>query len=122
MTVFVVILTLLLPSVAQAQGRVLADYMARISPQDQVNSQGDRLDTAAAVLRQDRANFHRFDMADEEDEGDDVFTDAHERARFERLLSRGTARPDVRRAIVSGSPLVRVTVYATRADVEVIEP
>jgi hypothetical protein len=121
MRALTLILLLLLPVPALAQGRVLAEYTARIGPQDHVTSQGVRLDTAAAVLRQDRANYHRFDNADPEDEGDDVFDDAHERARFERLLSRGIARPQTLRAIVNATPLVRVTVYATRADVELIQ-
>lgn len=117
-----VFLALLVPATVVAQGRVLADYTARISAQDQVNSVGDRLETAAAILRQDRANYHRFDQADAEDEGDDVFDNRHERGRIERLMSRGVVRPDTARAIVNGTPLVRVTVYATRMDVEVIEP
>ena len=106
---------------AAAQGRVLADYTTRISESDKVNSQGDRLATVAAILRQDRANFHRFDQADPEDETDPFFTDPHERARIERLMSRGIVRPDVRRAIVNGTPLVRVTVYSTRLYAEIVE-
>lgn len=110
------------PSSTWAQGRVLAEYTARISEQDHFTSAGDRLDTAPAILRQDRANFHRFDQADAEDEGDAIFHDRHERGRFERLMSRGIVRPDTARAIINGTPLVRVTVYATRMNVEVIEP
>jgi hypothetical protein len=117
-----VALVLLASTAALAQGRVLTEYTTRIGPQDKVNSVGDRLETAAAILRQDRANYHRFDQADAEDEGDDVFDDRHERGRFERLMSRGVVRPDTARAIINGTPLVRVTVYATRMDVEVIEP
>lgn len=107
---------------ASAQGRVLAEYTARIGPDDHFNSAGDRLDTVAAILRQDRANMHRFDLADEEDESDDYFVDAQTRGLFEWLTSRGLARPDTRREIINGNPLVRVTVYERRADVEVLEP
>jgi len=117
-----VALVLLASTAALAQGRVLTEYTTRIGPQDKVNSVGDRLETAAAILRQDRANYHRFDQADAEDEGDDVFDDRRERGRFERLMSRGVVRPDTARAIINGTPLVRVTVYATRMDVEIIEP
>ncbi len=117
-----VALVLLASTAALAQGRVLTEYTTRIGPQDKVNSVGDRLETAAAILRQDRANYHRFDQADAEDEGDDVFDDRRERGRFERLMSRGVVRPDTARAIINGTPLVRVTVYATRVDVEIIEP
>lgn len=117
-----VALVLLASTAALAQGRVLTEYTTRIGPQDKVNSVGDRLETAAAILRQDRANYHRFDQADAEDEDDDVFDDRRERGRFERLMSRGVVRPDTARAIINGTPLVRVTVYATRMDVEIIEP
>ncbi|MEM1287348.1 MAG: hypothetical protein AAGH60_03250 [Pseudomonadota bacterium] len=104
-----------------AQGRLLAVYQARISEQDHRNSQGDRLSTVAGILRQDRANFHRFDQADPEDEIDDVFTTAEERARFEQLVSRGLVRTDTRRAILGGNPLIEVSVYSGRVDVVVLE-
>ncbi|MEQ8658734.1 MAG: hypothetical protein RIC24_15645 [Hyphomicrobiales bacterium] len=120
--VLAVLMPATVPSQVFAQGRVLTEYTTRISAQDKVNSRGDRLETAAAILRQDRANFHLFDQPDAEDEGDDVFHDRHERGRFERLMSRGVVRPDTARAIINGTPLVRVTVYATRMDVEILEP
>lgn len=122
MRFLIVALALLVPTVAQSQGRVLAEYTTRLSAQDHVNSRGDRLASVGAILRQDRANYHRFDQPDAEDEGDDFFDDQHERGQFERLLSRGIVRPDTRRAIINGTPLVRVTVYSTRASVEVVEP
>ncbi|MBV6657935.1 MAG: hypothetical protein KI785_09225 [Devosiaceae bacterium] len=104
-----------------SQGRLLESYTARLSAADHRTSEGVRHDTAAGVLRQDRANVHRFDAADEEDEVDSFFTDAQTRARFERLVARGLIRPDVRRAIINGTPLVRVTVYPTRVGVELLE-
>lgn len=107
---------------ASAQGRVLAEYTARIGPNDHFNSAGDRLETVAAILRQDRANMHRFDRPDEEDESDDYFIDPQTRGLFEWLVSRGLARADTRRAIINGNPLVRVTVYERRADVDILEP
>ncbi|MGD1885590.1 MAG: hypothetical protein ACFB01_00360 [Cohaesibacteraceae bacterium] len=108
------------PSTASAQ--LLADYTTRIGPHDKVNSQGDRLDSAAAILRQDRANVHRFNLADDEDETDTYFTTPEARRGFERLMSRGLVRSDTRTAIINGSPLVRVRAYPTRVDVELVEP
>lgn len=107
---------------ASAQGRVVAEYTARIGPDDHANSSGDRLTTVAAILRQDRANMHRFDLSDEEDESDDYFIDPQTRGLFEWLVSRGLVRADTHRAIINGNPLVRVTVYQRRADVEILEP
>lgn len=110
------------PSALQAQGRVLADYVTRISDNDKVSSQGIRHTDVGAILGQDRANMHRFDSADPEDESDGYFTDQETRALFGRLVSRGLVRPDVRRAIINGNPLVRVTAHPTRVYVELIEP
>jgi hypothetical protein len=107
---------------ALAQGEVVVVYQARIGPQDHVTSTGERLSSVAAILRQDRANFHRFDQPDSQDEGDSVFTTQEQRGRFERLVSRGIVRPAVRAAIIHANPLVQVTVYATRVDVELVEP
>lgn len=107
---------------ASAQGRVVAEYTARIGPEDHFNSAGDRLETVAAILRQDRANMHRFDQADDEDESDDYFVDPQTRGLFEWLVSRGLVRVDTQRAIINGNPLVQVTVFERRADVVVLEP
>ena len=107
---------------ALGQGVLVGEYTARIGPQDRVNSSGDRLDTVAAILRQDRANYHRFDQADAEDEGDPVFTTPDERGRFERLIARGVVTREARRAILAGTPLVRVRIYPTRVHVELVDP
>jgi hypothetical protein len=99
---------------ALAQGEVVVVYQARIGPQDHVTSTGERLSSVAAILRQDQP--------DSQDEGDSVFTTQEQRGRFERLVSRGIVRPAVRAAIIHANPLVQVTVYATRVDVELVEP
>ena len=111
---------LVLPVPARAQ--LLAQYTARLGAADHVTSSGTRLDTVAAILRQDRANLHRFGTPDPEDETDPVFVTAEARAGFERLVARGLVRPEVRRAIISATPLVRVSVYPTRVDVELLAP
>ena len=48
-------------------------YLARLGPADHFNSSGERLTSAAAIIRQDRANYHQFGKRDEEDDGDDFF-------------------------------------------------
>ena len=118
----VAFLVVLMASPALGQGVLLGEYTARIGPQDRVNSNGDRLDTVAAILRQDRANYHRFDQADAEDEGDPVFTTPYERGRFERLIARGVLTRDARRAILAGTPLVHVRIYPTRVHVDLADP
>ena len=94
-------------------------YRARLSEQDHFNSNGERLRTVAGVIRQDRANFHRFGMRDREDTDDDFFASADNRQRLEELLLRGTISGRDRAEILNGDPLVVVRVYRHYVDVEV---
>ena len=90
--------------------RLLESYVARLSERDHFNSNGQRLTTAAAIIRQDRANYHRFGIRDAEDEDDKFFADEGNRAILERLLEHGRAESGVISGIVNGNPLVRVEV------------
>jgi len=90
---------------------LLETYTARLSKRDHYNSSGTRLTSAAAIIRQDRANFHKFNKRDPEDENDRFFASADNRALMERQLNRGRSNPSVLRAIVRGTPLVQVSVY-----------
>lgn len=95
---------------AHAQ-QLLERYQARLSEQDHFNSSGQRLSTAAGIIRQDRANFHRFGKRDQEDETDRFFEASDNRTTLERLLDRGQADSGVISSIVNGTPLVRVEVW-----------
>jgi len=99
----------LAPAIAQDQP--LESYYARLSAQDHFNSQGRRLTTAAAIIRQDRANFHKFNRRDVEDESDRFFRIAANRARLEALIAEGQSTPDVLDRVVNGEPMVRVDIY-----------
>jgi len=98
------------PTLAQAQ-QLIASYVARLSAADHFNSNGERLTSAAAIIRQDRANFHRFGVRDPEDESDPFFADQDNRAALEQMLERGRAAPGVIDRVVNGTPLVRVEVH-----------
>jgi hypothetical protein len=91
--------------------QLLERYVAQLSERDHFNSSGQRLTTAAAIIRQDRANFHRFGLRDPADEDDTFFADEGNRAALERLLERGRAEPGVIARIVNGTPVVRVEVW-----------
>jgi hypothetical protein len=58
------------PSRAQ---QLIESYTAFLSEADHFNSNGQRLTSAAAIIRQDRANYYRFDRGDPEDESDRFF-------------------------------------------------
>jgi len=74
----------------------LCTYQARISEQDKYNSsgksllQGSKVSTAiaAAIIRQDRANYHELDKQDDEDQSDCVFADKGNRASLEKRLTK----------------------------------
>jgi len=49
-------------------GARLVDYIAVIGDRDLYNSKGEKLSSFEAVLHQDRANYHKTDLADRFDE------------------------------------------------------
>lgn len=91
---------------AQAQ-QLLDTYIAQISERDHFNSKGVRLWSAAAIIRQDRANFHRFGIRDPADQPDTFFADMGNRAKLERMIERG--RSDPRALNARSIPWVRAT-------------
>jgi hypothetical protein len=117
LALFGLIAALALPSLALAQ-EPSETYEARLSDADHYNSDGVRLATVAAIIRQDRANFHRFGVRDREDQDDAFFESAANRARLEALVARSHISPRTRRAILNGEPLVEVFVYSDWIEVE----
>src|SRR5688572_12316112 len=83
---------------------LLEDYLAVLSEQDHLNSKGGRLTEAAAIIRQDRANYHKFGRRDQGDENDEFFADAANREELERLLKQGTSDKDALDYIVKNTP------------------
>ncbi|MBW0000017.1 MAG: hypothetical protein JO015_13015 [Verrucomicrobia bacterium] len=107
--------------VAQMDGSApIESYVARLSARDHFNSNGQRLQSPAAIIRQDRANYYVYGYRDPEDEPDQFFSSKENRARLERLLERGTSTPEARRLVVNGTPLIRVEVYQNFVNVTII--
>ncbi|QUJ76502.1 hypothetical protein KDD17_16780 [Sulfitobacter albidus] len=95
---------------AAAQERKIGSYTAMIGPQDLVNSSGKRLTSAGAILAQDRANYHRFGIRQQGDQGDPWFGARGQRAAIPSLVQ----MPDwAAKRIVTQGAFVFVTVYAT---------
>jgi hypothetical protein len=103
-------LALCLPLPAAAQ-EVIGSYAAYIGQDDLYNSEGQRLREPWQILRQDRANFHRFGIAQLGDEWDPFFGDVDNRAAMEAMLRSGTITSLARRDIVGGDVTVYVTIY-----------
>lgn len=106
---------------AASADALLGSYVARISDDDKFASDGYALDTAAQMVRQDRANWHKFGRGDAEDENDPWFGSTASRARLEKMLNRpGAMSSKTRQAIARGNPVIQVDVFANSVKVEVI--
>ncbi|RWL75860.1 MAG: hypothetical protein EOR68_30965 [Mesorhizobium sp.] len=101
---------------------MLGSYVARISDRDHRASDGYPLSSAAQMVRQDRANWHKFHRRDGDDQGDAWFRSDGSRADLQRMLERGGAMSSAtRRAIVNGEPLIEVDVYSDSVRVSIVE-
>ncbi|HEY6839912.1 MAG: hypothetical protein QOG92_681 [Verrucomicrobiota bacterium] len=105
---------------AQILGQLVESYSARLSPRDHYNSNGERLRSAAAIIRQDRANFYVYGLRDDEDEPDPYFSSKGNRARLEQMLENGRTTPEAIYRVVNGTPLIRVDIYATGISVSIL--
>ncbi|UWQ21016.1 hypothetical protein [Jannaschia sp. W003] len=94
--------TALAPAAAPAQ--VMASYYATIGDEDRRNSRGARLADPAAVIQQDRANFHRFGIRHEGDHSDPFFANPDLRAQIPALYARGRRFGPMEQAILSPGP------------------
>lgn len=72
----------LAPPDARAQDQLLTQYVADLGPEDHVNSKGQRLGSFAALLAQDRANYHRFGIRHRSDGADPIFSSRAMRAQI----------------------------------------
>lgn len=109
-----------IPSPASAN-QYLDSYTARLSIDDHFNTEGERLQSAAAIIRQDRAHFHRFGIRDSEDTYDSVFGDIGNREILERMLNNGNTSETARQTVVNGTPLIKVDIYENSVDVFIID-
>ncbi|TJW04550.1 MAG: hypothetical protein E5W82_31005 [Mesorhizobium sp.] len=121
-TVAGLVLASLLGTNAAHADEMLGSYVARISYRDHHASDGYELDNAADMVRQDRANWHKFHRRDSDDENDVWFRTNDHRAGLQRRLERGgSMSASTRRAIVNGEPLIQVDVYSHSVRVSILE-
>ena len=95
-------------------------YVARLSARDHFNSNVQRLTSAAAIIRQDRANYYVYGIRDREDEPDTFFQSKENRALLEGLLEHGRSSPAAIDRVVNGTPLIRVDVYQNFITVSIV--
>lgn len=107
--IFAAIAATCLASGASAQDSRIGSYMAYLGPGDLVNSGGARLSDAAAIVAQDRANYHRFGIRHAQDDTDPWFASRGHRMAIPELVVMSQTTADV---IVRQGAIVAVTVYA----------
>ena len=117
-----VLTLLLLPILSLAQEDSTDDvfrlvYKARLSEKDHFSSSGKRLKTAIAVLRQDRANFHVFNIKDAEDESEESFKNIESREYMEKTIY---IPPKVEKVILNGTPVIKVEIVGDGGGVSLI--
>ncbi|ADZ70005.1 hypothetical protein [Polymorphum gilvum] len=103
----------------RAQGGLLEVYVAFLGPADHYNSRGARLTEPWQIIRQDRANFHRFGIRDPGDQGDRFFASANNRERMERMILNGYIDPSAAWRIVNENVWIRVEIYPNSVNVTV---
>ncbi len=101
LSVVAAVVVLALPTLLRAQDLV-DSYVAVIGERDLYNSNGTRLTQPAQILRQDRANYHRFGIRQPGDDGDDLYGLKANRARMETLIQRGGLDSHTAQALVNG--------------------
>lgn len=103
-----------------ANAEYLGTYYARLGVSDHFNSHGSRLWNTAAIIRQDRFNYHVRGIQDLDDTGDYFFDNKENRDKLEAMLRRGYISRAARRAILNGTPTIRVKIYRDHIIVKII--
>lgn len=84
-------------------------FVAKLSAQDRVNSSGEALKSVAAIIQQDRANYHKWNKRDPEDTSDGgLFSSAKARAELGAELAKVKIPESLRKKILEGSAIVYV--------------
>jgi hypothetical protein len=107
---FLVALLLVSPF-SQAEDDFVDSYTARLSSEDHFNSDGQRLKNVADIIRQDRANYHKFNVRDNEDSNEGFFADKDNRERIPAMLQKGHIDKATANSILNGTPVVTVTIF-----------
>ncbi len=89
----------------------IGSYSAFIGPEDLYNSAGKKLKQPWQVLRQDRANYHKFKVRQRGDENDPFFRDAGNREAMENKVRNGHIEKSAARTLMSGNAIVYVEIY-----------
>ena len=113
----ILFLSLLLLSPLSYAEEPIDSYATKLSEQDHQNSEGKKLTAVGDILRQDRANYHKYAVRDAEDQADTVFTEAKNRERIPAMLKKGKTDKVTQNSILNGTPVVFVLIYKNHIDI-----
>jgi len=111
-TVFALAICVMGGAAAHAD-ELIGEYRAYISEQDLYNSSRERLTQPWQIIRQDRANYHKFNIQDADDQFDSFFASAANREIMEKLIQRGSIEPIASKAIVQGYVYIDVKIFGS---------
>lgn len=92
---------------------IIGSYVAYIGRDDLYNSKGARLNEPWQILRQDRANYHKFGISQSGDEWDPFFDSIKNRAIMEQMIMNGSISSSARNDLLRGGATVFVRIYGS---------
>jgi hypothetical protein len=96
-------------------------YWARLGAEDHSNNSGTPIESAAGIIRQDRANYHAFKLRDKRDDRtDDTYDDKAKRKWLATAL-KGSLDKETKGIIHQREPLIQVVTWDDRVDVTIID-
>lgn len=90
---------------------LLENYSAYIGQDDLYNSSNVRLTQPWQVIRQDRANVHRFGIRQPGDETDSFFSVTRNRDLAERMIQHGRIEGSAARRLLDGDVRIHVEIW-----------
>ena len=102
---------LAVPAGAARADELIESYGAYIGQDDLYNSSNERLTQPWQVIRQDRANVHRFGVRQPGDEIDGFFTSARNRELAERMIRSGRIDRQAARVLLDGDVRIHVEIW-----------
>ncbi|MGJ7040223.1 hypothetical protein [Shinella sp. BE166] len=90
---------------------LIESYGAYIGQDDLYNSSNERLTQPWQVIRQDRANVHRFGVSQPGDDFDNFFASARNRELAERMIRSGRIDGSAARRLLNGDVQIHVEIW-----------
>ena len=107
-----IIAVLMLSTILSEAQHFRVGYVTYISKKDLMSSGGKKLTSAAAILQQDRANYHKFKKRDKGDTDDGgFFAELKNRSNFPTLLKRGKVHKSMLNLIRKGDVHILVELF-----------